>query len=432
MTPLIKTKRLIQKHSSIGAEFGWVMAGQLLSMIGGLVTIKLLSNLLSKAEFGVYALLFAVVSFLSSVLYTPLGQVNMRFLVLAQQGGFARRLKSEQFTLLLLISVLSVLVLVPAAFMLKTYTGAGFQTYLALVLLALAMGIQSSQQFQLMAFRLRREASAAQMIGAIARPLAVFGVIFLSGENALSATYGLALGFFVLALAQSHFLAPPWKAAIEADKQQKSQDETSHTGYRDYLSYGSVYALIGLVTIIVLSADRWILSFWGSIEQVAIYAALMQVALAPTAFGFGVLNRAAGPIFFKSSDSSKQQQVHQFRLLLYFWIGACLVMFLFTWLFHYYIVLLLTNSSYAVYSYLLPWMVLGLLLERTAQVLEMKGSMMLKTGIYVFPRLLIIALVPLFEFVFLYYLGFDWLVIGLVCATATSLFVIALVNHFRL
>ena len=77
-------------------------------------------------------------------------------------------------------------------------------------------------------------------------------------------------------------------------------------------------------------------------------------------------------------------------------------------------------------------MVLGFLLERTAQVLELKGALLLKTAIYVYPRLAIIALVPISEYVFFKMWGFDGLAIGLVMAAGVSLVSIALVNHFKL
>ena len=433
---MIKIERLRvlqKKYSSLGVEFMWVIFAQLFSLIGGLITIKLLSNILSKSEFAIYALLFSLVSLLGSVLFTPLGQVNMRFIILAQQGGFVKRLKKEQTHLLILISLVSLIFLIPCIYLFTEYVDSWGKMYLGLALLSLTMGFQAMWQFQLMAFRLRRETSIAQIIGAIARPLAVYLFLFIFGTDSISAIYGLAFGFAALAFAQCYFLRPAWKSAIELNRNQReAKSEKTVTGFKEYLSYGSVYSLIGLVTIIVLSADRWILSFSESLEKVAIYAALMQVALAPTAFSFAIVNRLVSPIYYKTKDKPHHEQIKQFRSLLSFWMGISGTVLLVTWLFHSQIVTILTNEEYAQFSYLLPWMVLGLLFERSAQVLEMKGSMLLNTKIYIIPRLLTILFVPVVEYVFLHFLGFDWLVIGLVVGTTFSLFSIVFVNKIQL
>ncbi len=429
-----KIESITARYSSLGIEFFWVIAAQLFMLAGGLVTIKLLSNLLSKQEFGIYALLFSIVSLLVSVLYSPLGQVNMRFLVLARQQGFVEKFKSDIRKLQLLISSISLLALVPVAYFLTIYSGSGFLTYSALALLTVMIGIQTSQQYLLMAFRLRREGSTAQMIGAIGRPLLVFVVLTLFGYFALSAVYGLAIGFFILVLTQFFFLNKSWKTAIHEDGtlEDKVRTTASQPANREYFSYGSVYMLIGLVTVVVLNTDRWLLSVLGSFDQVAIYAALMQIAQAPVAFGHAILTRLAAPIFFKAINNSRKDQNDQFRILLAFWAALGSAILIASLLFHYQIVVLLTNASFAAYSYLLPWMVLGLMLERGAQIFELKGSMLLNTGIYVYPRLLTIILVPGLEYLCLQFLGFDWLVAGLIGATTASLLCIVLVNRIQL
>ena len=77
-------------------------------------------------------------------------------------------------------------------------------------------------------------------------------------------------------------------------------------------------------------------------------------------------------------------------------------------------------------------MVLGLIIERTTQVVEMKGALHLNTRIYLLPRASLILAVPLLEYLLWARFGFDWLVIGLVAATSIGLVTILLLNahHF--
>ena len=363
-------------------------------MVGGLLTIKLLSNMLSIEAFGRYALLFSVVTFLVAVLYTPLGQVNLRFAIIAQKDSALLGYLALQRRIFIVISGLSLLSLAGAGFW---FGQSGFWAMLALTL---AMGVQVTQQYLLMAFRKRRENGIAQLVGAVTRPAAVFLAIYLAGSDEVNAIYGLALGFLSITVVQIFY----------ARKLPAETGELSF-GVPNIAKYGGTYMLIGLVTITVFAADRWVLSLNGSLAQVAIYAALMQVALAPVAFSHAVLTRLVAPVFFKTGRAG------QFRLLLLVWAGICVVVLGAAVAFPVLIVTILTNAEYAQYAYLLPWMVAGLMLERTAQVLEMKGSMQLRTGIYIAPRVAVVILVPVLELLVFHYWGFDWLVAGMVSAT---------------
>ncbi len=398
-----------QKRKRLKGELLWVVMGTLLTMIGGLLTIKILSNLLSVEDFGRYALLFSLVSFLVAVLFTPLGQVTLRFAIIAQNDGGLGSYIALQNRVFAVISALSMLALGLAGLWF------GMAGFLAMLALALAMGLQVVQQYLLMAFRQRRQNAIAQLVGAVARPLLVFLAIYFVQNDEISAVYGLALGFFAIAGVQYFYLA-----SLPATRGRLS------FGGAEMARYGGTYFLIGLVTITVFIADRWVLSAMGSLEQVAIFAALMQVALAPVAFSHAVLTRLAAPIFFAADGV---QQPRQFRQLLLVWGGLCALVLMVTAAFPVLIVALLTNAQYAQYAYLMPWMVLGLILERTAQILEMKGSLRLKTSGYRLPRLLVVVLVPTLEMLAFYLWGFNGLVAGLVMGTFIGVLGAASVNR---
>jgi len=268
------------------------------------------------------------------------------------------------------------------------------------------------------------------MAGALARPLGAFLCILWLGEKPVYALFGLAFGFSVLAFIQHRYLAGIWRSGRANSKpaSQSSKVDTAAMRPARILSYGFTYALIGLVAITVLAADRWVLSIFGSLEQVAIYAALMQIALAPVALGHAVLARLATPIIFGGQDLPAKVKKQRFRLLVLVWVAICAVIFVVTNLLHYQIVLLLTNESFAEYSYLLPWMVVAMLFERTSQMLEIKGAMLLKTHLYILPRLGLVIAIPVLEYLFFSVYGFDWLVVGLVVATGAGMVVTSIIN----
>ncbi len=401
-----------------------------MSLLGGLVTIKILSNMLAKEEFGTYSLLFSVVSFLVAVLFTTLGQINLRYIFIALALGRIANFRKMQTRMFTGVLGVSALVIIPCVFWFSSAGSSLGLTYFALILLTFVMGYQIAQQYSLMSFRARKEIGLAQTAGAISRPLGVFLCILWLGANPVYALLGLAFGFSVPALIQRRYLAGIWRSRRATSKpaSQTSMVDTAAMRPVRILSYGFTYALIGLVTITVLAADRWVLSIFGTLEQVAIYAALMQIALAPAALGHAVLARLATPIIFGGQGLPAKVKKQRFRLLVLVWVAMCAVIFVVTNLFHYQIVRLLTNESFAIYSYLLPWMVTAMLFERTNQMLEIKGAMLLKTHLYILPRLLLVIAIPVLEYLFFSTYGFDWLVVGLVVATGAGMVATSFIN----
>lgn len=419
---------------SLGHEFLWVVAGMLFSMVGGLLTVKILSNMLEINRFGEYTLLFSIVSFMISVLFTTLGQINLRYITIARDAGELDKFRAWQHKGFLGLTLLAAFLLLPVARYIGSASNGWLAIFFCLMILTIIWGKQISQQFVLMSFRLRKEIGISQVIGAIARPLGVLVAVIWVGQNPEFAILGLAMGFLLLLISQQYFLNRYWQRS----KQESRPVQSGMTGRnmlntKSYLTYGATYALIGLATVTVLIADRWLLSFFGTLKQVAIYAALMQVALAPVAFSHAVLSRLAAPILFSNRKAGAAHVgKRQYTILLLVWIGISAVVLLGAALFHPVIVRLLTNSGFAEYSYLLPWMVLGLLLERTMQVLELKGSVLLQTRAYIVSRVSLIVSVPLFEYLFLRLYGFDWLVMGLIVATGFGVISTLLINRFVL
>lgn len=427
-----KTKQLTSFFSSFGMEFMWVILAQVFTLLGSLAVIKILSNLLNEFQFGVYSLSISISSLLVAMLFLPLGQVYMRFLAVVENSSLYNKLYNNQNYHLIIVSLISLLIIFPSTLLISRYTDNYFATFAALTFLTIALGYQAVQQFLLMTFRLRVAGSVVQMIGAVVRPFFVFMAIWLLGGEALPAILGVLLGFAIISLSQYVVLNNYRKNGKAKELPEYVENSEDIVLPRKYLSYGAFHLVLGIVSVVILSSDRWLLSVLGTIDQVAVYAALMQIALAPTAFAYAIVTRFAAPIYFASRQLPVAEQNRRFWMVLILWFVICAVVLFITIMFHNFIVEILTQKNFAQYSYLLPWMVLGFLFERSAQILGLKGALMLKTGMYLYNYFILILLVPLLEYIFFMILGFDGIVFGLVLATTISFCCIALLNKIFL
>lgn len=439
-----KLTDLAKRYRGLASEFGYVALAQVFMLIGGLLTIKLTSTLLDKAEYGLYLLLFSVASLLVACLYLPLAQISLRFLIEEKRNSRFDIFYRKQRVMFWVVVAVTAIVSLPFVIYLSRYSGDWSLPYGLVFILTVGLGLQSVQQYQLMAYRLRKSASVAQMVGAISRPLGVVVAIWLLGPKAVYAILGLAVGVAILSLTQFVVLRAPLKASSapngsdvsehNAEAQPELLEEPARTasGYRDYISYGFFHALIGILAAVFLSADRWILSFEESLELVAIHAALMQISLAPVGFAAAILTRLAAPIYFASRTMPVKEQEKRYGLILILWMVMCAGILLLGILFHGFIVRVITNETFTEFSYLLPFMLFAFLLERSAQVLELKGSLLLQTKYYAWVRAVTILLIPILEYAFFKIFGFHGLVAGLIVAAVINFILVLVINAYYL
>ncbi len=69
------------------AEASWVATGQALSFLGGLIGIKLLTNVMSPESYGELALGLSIAGMVNMFLFGPLGQVVLRFHSICNEKG---------------------------------------------------------------------------------------------------------------------------------------------------------------------------------------------------------------------------------------------------------------------------------------------------------------------------------------------------------
>lgn len=413
-------------------EFLLVALAQVAMMIGGFATIKILSNVLDLREFGIYSLLLSVATFAVAVLFVPIGQLNMRFITRESQTGPLKDFYAHQVALIYGGLALSFLAAAICLLLMPTKDINSWFAFASLFTLIVFMGLQSTQQFELMAFRKRREGSIAQLIGAVSRPLFAYLAMVALGFDAVAATAGIAIGFAILCLVQFCQLRPVRRQHLEKEQ---GKDGSRHrmADNRDYLNYCLFFSLQGAVSLVLLNADRWVLGGLDSIENVAIIAALMQLSLVAISFSYAVLSRYAAPIYFATEHNSDETQSgRHMRHMLVGWLVVCVAIIAISFQLHRPFVRLATNDTYANFSYLLPWMIIGLALDRTAQLLELEGGLKLRTNAYVAPRLIMIVFIPLAEIFFYWIYGVAGVVVGMIVGALASLGATIAVNKLLL
>jgi O-antigen/teichoic acid export membrane protein len=373
-------------------EFLWIFLAQAVVVGTTLVALKLLTNLLSPASYGEFALAMTVASAMSTLIYGPLSQVGLRFASMATMQGRTGELLDWLRTIYWRAVVATgCLGLVAGAVLVSRgewhsallgflATCAGFASGAIAVIVAVLNGL-----------RLRRPMAIVQMFDALARPLIVVlavAAISRTSEVALAAGAIAATTILLFSYRRCKELILGMGSAATGARGMASGQMLR----RDMAGYLTPFVLFGAASLIGLYGDRWVIQSIAGPEEVGIYAVMYQIASAPIIILLGLLNQFAYPIVFarQANDDaagSAAPQDKSYRLVL---SASALVIGLLcagAYLLGESVLLLFTARSYAQHHQLLWILVVGVSVFHFAQQMTLLGFSARRPSVYLWPKL---------------------------------------------
>lgn len=293
-----------------GAEAFWIMLGQGLALGGSLVGVRMLTGVLSPAEYGELALAMTVVTLSGQCVMGPLGNGVSRYYSASWERGEASAFMGAVWRL----SGMAGLVVAGAGASIVAalaLSGRGHLLHIALpaCVFALAAGANAVLDGLQIAARQRVVVAWHAVAGSWGRfGLAVAFVAACRGGAAVAIAGYAAAATMVLA-SQLAFVArsfggpslPPhasadiWRSRI--------------------LTYSWPFAVWGVFGWAQVASDRWALQSFAPPSTVGLYAALYQVGYYPVSLAVNVIVQLVAPILFQragdSSDIARMLDVHR-------------------------------------------------------------------------------------------------------------------------
>ncbi|NQU26538.1 MAG: hypothetical protein HQ567_35085 [Candidatus Nealsonbacteria bacterium] len=347
----------------LGREFLWIGTGQGLAMLGGLVGVRLLTELLGPAVYGTLALGMLVAMLVQKVFLGPLGMTCGRFFSASLEAN-------ETAAYLQVVRRLAVVmtggVLVIAAAGVAVGFGIGKAGWIPFLLVATLFALVSGGNaiFDSVqnAARHRRLAVLHQTAEQWIRFAMAAGLIAVLGADSTVAMLGYVIGATVVFVSQSFFFRS--NIVPLCDSSATVTTEVVDRWTRQMRSYTWPFATWGIFVWAVLASDRWALMAFTTASDVGRYAVLFQLGYLPVAMLYGMTMRLLGPVLFSragdGTDPARLQKVTSLNARLVIVAGLSTVLaatLAFT--FHETIFRLLVASEYREVSWLLPWIVLS-------------------------------------------------------------------------
>ncbi len=370
-------------------EILWVVIGQVLTLTGGLLSVKILTNVMSPAGYGELALGLSIAGVINLFLFGPMGQVALRYYsIVTERGLFAEylHLLKRAYS----YAVMGVVILAfPAA--VATYTFVD-SAWVGVVVLALTYSVLSGLLVSALCFfsciRDRKSGAIFQSADTWARVvLAVLMATYIAPKG------GWALAGYVVATASILILLTPTLQAqfgLELKKQQGINLLSLKEVRGEMLAYGIPFLGFAFVGMVVLHGDRWILQSSFGPKEVGIYVALYQIASAPVTLVVGVINQIVVPIIYQRfgaggdcAEKMRGESLIRYATFLTGFVLMCAVGIAYN--FGELLIATLASTEIASHYAVLWKLVAGVSLYNIAQMSYLKGFSLGKTKVYTWP-----------------------------------------------
>lgn len=355
----------------LAKEGGWIAAGQIATVLGALVLVRVLTEYLDPAQYGQLALGLTVSGLVNQVVMGGVTAGIGRFYSIAAEKSdlpsylhASRQLMRYASTVVIAIA----LVLMGGLFWL------GYSQWMGLAAAALVFSVSSGYNTSLNgiqnAARQRAIVAFHGGLDAWLKILLAVGVMVWLGSSSTAVVMGYALSSFLVTGSQFFFL----RRLIHP--QAKEQQANENWG-RLIWAYSWPFSAWGVFTWAQQVSDRWALQTFASTQEVGMYAVVFQLGYVPIGLAATMAMTFVGPILYQragtATDQSRNTQVHRIAWGITL-VGLLMTVlaFGFTYMLHEWIFRLLVDAQYHSVSPVLPWMVLAGGIFAAGQMLALK------------------------------------------------------------
>ena len=365
----------IARLSRLIRENLWLASGALISIVGSLALVRLLTQYLSPTQYGELALALTIANLINQVVMCGLISGIGRFYSIAKNLNELSKYLSESYALLRYAALVTLgigLLLFSVASTLQ------YGDWTALIFVTVVFSIISNYNG---VFGDIQNAARNRSILVINSSLdTIFKIVityFVATTLNISSTLvmcGYVVAATIIFISNQLFLK---RAIFPQQSVSLSTTPTTQKWTQKIWSYAWPFSVWGIFTWMQQASDRWALQIFSTTEDVGVYAVLFQLGYAPIIMSTGLLSSFLTPIFFsRAGDLTNVQRnasVHAInRRVSYVILSLTGMAFSATLFFHDFIFMLLVSSEFRANSYLLPWFVLAGGLFSTGQMLVLK------------------------------------------------------------
>lgn len=350
---------MVLQKARILREGGWVAAGQLLTAIAALVSIRIMTELLSPEEFGRLTLMVGVAALALGLASTPRLQAVIRYYPDWSNRGKLEVLRQVAS------SLITSLVAVAAILIVSGWSVASFITstsWFAGVMVAALLVVDAVRGFEhalLNAARRQQVTARIQIADAWARPLLAIPLVAWLGSTAEAALLGYVIGAGLVVLGMRYLVR--LEGYVGRTHAARPEDERITTDLATRIrKYAWPLAPLAIFGWFSGMGDRYVIGGMLGLAEAGLYAATYALASRPFLMLSGIIEQTLRPVLQNAIATNDNNQVGRVKrtMLLTMAGGAGFGVLCFV-LLKDVVASLLLAEQYRAAAELMPWIALG-------------------------------------------------------------------------
>ena len=362
-----------KRFFNIFKEFSWIGIGQIITIIGALFGVRLLTSLLSPEQYGELALGMTVGTFIYTIFLGPISNGISRYYSLANRKNdtlnYLKAIQKIIFLISLLIFILFIIVL----FILISI---GYSKWVWFFIASIIFGLFSSFSNIFISIQnVLRNRSLVALYNLLSTWFRfILAAIFIKafGVTSTSAMFGQALSMIFILTLQLYF----YKNQLKKNEFLRPLDKKSQVDWESMIfSFSWPYSSWAVLSWLSKSADKWGLEFFSGNEAVGFFAILYQLGFYPMSLIIAIITSYLTPIYFDKAGDGKNKfklrKLYSLSFKIFYLIFLILLIpVIISFKYHEIIFKLFVDYKYHNVSYLLGPMMLSALINQSTLIIS--------------------------------------------------------------
>jgi O-antigen/teichoic acid export membrane protein len=362
-----------QKILRLSKEGSWIVLGQILSVTGALLLVRVLTEHLSPAEYGQLSLgLTAALMVNQTIMGGIINGIGRYYSIAAEHGDLSSYFRAtRRLMAYATLTVGGIAVLVIAGLWSAGYLEL-IGLYLIIIIFSITLGWNGAMSSIQQAARQRAIVALHSGADAWLKPALVVALLIWLNSSSTTIVIAYTLSILIVTCSQLLFLRKSLKLQGTV-----SVPDESYKWVKQVWQFSWPFSTWGIFTWMQMVSDRWALKAFATIEDVGQYTVLYQIGYVPIGLATGMMVSFLAPVFFqKSGDATNLERNASVHFIAWritqLSLAAMGLVLMFTWVFHSWIFQLLVAENYRSVSGYLPWVVLAGGLYAAGQTLSLK------------------------------------------------------------
>jgi O-antigen/teichoic acid export membrane protein len=370
----------------LAKEGSWIVVGQIATVVGALVLVRVLTEYLDPAQYGQLALGLTVAGLVNQMVMGGVSNAIGRFYsIAAEKNDLLSYLHSSRR----LMAYATAVVVAIALVLLGGLFWLGYSQWMGLAVAALVFSIVSGYNgaFSSIQNAARQRAIVAFHGGLDAwlKILLTLGVVLWLGTSSTEVVIGYTCSSLLITLSQVIFLR-------HIIPQQQTHTSRHQQWIHQMWAYSMPFSIWGAFTWMQQVSDRWALQTFATTQDVGQYVVVFQLGYAPIGIVTGLAMSFLGPILYQRSgaatDHRRNVSVHRLAWRITgLGLTASALAFLFTLVAHQWLFQHLVAAPFRASSRFLPWVVLAGGVFAAGQMLGVKLASEMKINAQLLPKI---------------------------------------------